>query len=310
MALTAEEINDRLKGRVVGIDVSKWQIPGELWAKAPPEILSWCVLKASQHNFVDSRFHEHLQNARSFGLVVGAYHFLDKRSDAATQVDAYLRAIKSNPVDFDVCDLEGVSDWPTSDAAASRALEWMERVEAATGRRPILYTSERHLKHVSTHLATRLGEYKLWAVSYWKNCPPGDATPRLTKAHSDWCMWQWCSDNLLPDLNEGWFKGHRLDTNFFNGTIDDLRALAGGNAPSSRPVIAPTVAFEAAWDYNRDRHTESWRFHALVDRMLGAGGGWGSRESILSGVAAWQLAHGLDADGMIGEATLAALDAE
>jgi lysozyme len=307
MTLSSEEISARLSGRVVGIDVSKWQRPEELWASPPPALLKFICIKASQHNFKDACFREHHRRAREYGLIIGAYHFLDCRSDAATQARAYLKSIEGCALDYHVCDLEGVSDWSSPDAAAECALEWMQIVGAAAGKRPILYTSARHLKRVSASLAAKLGAYRLWAVSYWLNTPPPDATPKLTKAHSDWIMWQWCSDNLIPEFRE-WFD-HRLDTNFFNGTLADLYKFAGKGKPAQdRPETSPVVAVADAWEYNRRRHINASRFLALVERM--GVDAWKGRETIILGVAAWQLAHGLDADGKVGTATLEALDAE
>jgi lysozyme len=307
MTLSSEEISARLSGRVVGIDVSKWQRPEELWASPPPALVKFICIKASQHNFRDACFRKHHRHARSYGLIIGAYHFLDRRSGAATQARAYLKAIEGCALDYHVCDLEGVRDWPSPDAAAECALEWLQIVGAATGKRPILYTSARHLKHVSASLAAKLGAYPLWAVSYWLNTPPADATPKLTKAHSDWIMWQWCSDNLIPEL-KAWFD-HRLDTNFFNGTLADLYAFADRGKPEQdRPETSPVVAVADAWAYNQRRHVNASRFLALVERM--GVDAWKGRETIILGVAAWQLAHGLDADGKMGPATLEALDAE
>lgn len=112
-----------------GIDVSHWQ------ATTPPLAgLSFLFAKASDGaGGPDPRYAQHIANARSAGLLVGAYHFAVK-GDGAAQARAFLTA--AGKVDFYALDREGNDPMTLAQAAA-----FINTVQAA-GHKCGLYASE------------------------------------------------------------------------------------------------------------------------------------------------------------------------
>ncbi|WP_227011760.1 glycoside hydrolase family 25 protein [Paenibacillus lutimineralis] len=72
----------RKQGNAQGIDVSHWN--GVIdWSKVAASGISFAFIKATQ-NSVDKRFLENVKGAKTAGLLIGAYHYMD---DSVSTVD-------------------------------------------------------------------------------------------------------------------------------------------------------------------------------------------------------------------------------
>ncbi|NPV77892.1 MAG: hypothetical protein HPY59_16145, partial [Anaerolineae bacterium] len=81
--------------RTLGIDVSFWQdnnnTPQQIdWNKAKKAGAVFAFIKASQATFTDSDFEYNWQNAKTAGILRGAYHFYDYRVSPKTQATYFI----------------------------------------------------------------------------------------------------------------------------------------------------------------------------------------------------------------------------
>jgi lysozyme len=175
------------------------------------------ILKATQGTgFVDPTFLERVGEARSAGLLVGAYHFLDGSSPAEQAAHFLTVAVSEGMVDWLALDWE---PYPASPASVMQAATAVASIQAATGRWPVLYTIRGMLPAPNRTLSN----CPLWLAEYGTRpiCPPG-----FTK----WQLWQHTDGQLgsavapVPGIGP-------CDRSKFSGTVDQLRAW--WSAPTS-----------------------------------------------------------------------------
>ena len=110
------------------------------------------------------------------------------------------------------------------------AHDYLDRVEAALGRQPVIYTSRSWWQQF-TGMSREFTDYPLWVVRVnFAGADPLVDTPRLP--WSTWAFWQWHyegSRDPMPPL----FTDRGVDLNRFNGSIWQLRGMAdlGRTAP-------------------------------------------------------------------------------
>ena len=168
------------------------------------------ILKATQGTgFVDPTFLERAAEARSAGLLVGAYHFLDG-SNPAEQVAHFLTVAASEAmVNWLAVDWE---PYPVSQAGVIQAATAVASVRAATGTWPLLYT----IRSMLSAPNNTLSNCPLWLAEYGTRpiCPPG---------FTAWQLWQHTDGQVgsavVPVPGVG-----PCDRSKFAGTVDQLRA--------------------------------------------------------------------------------------
>lgn len=234
-----------------GIDVSKWQ--GTInWDAVSGSGVRFAFIRVSdgvRHR--DDFFARNWREARRVGVLRGAYQFFRPAQDVAAQANIMIEALRADggelaPV-IDVEAADGRS--PAQIAAAVR--RWIELVGAATGRTPIIYTGPYFWRDQVGN--ANLGGNPLWIAHYGPRCPltPEEVWPR-------WTFWQFTDRGRVPGISGG------VDTNYFNGSLEDLRAFADGTpvAPPPTPVAG---SGELAWPVDELRvtshvsHTSSGR---------------------------------------------------
>ncbi|HTA93651.1 MAG TPA: glycoside hydrolase family 25 protein [Polyangiaceae bacterium] len=163
------------KETVEGLDVYQGQ--GTIdWSKLAPRVTSdgglkdggssasedgyaFAFIKATQGNYNTQRtFAANWLNAKSAGLLRGAYHYFDPRIDGVVQADYFLAEVGEDsgelPALLDIecptsaneadassnCEYSGNSGWVDSGTLAKRIFDWLATVTAKTGRKPIVYS--------------------------------------------------------------------------------------------------------------------------------------------------------------------------
>ncbi len=175
-----------------GVDTSSGQ--GKIaWASARDAGVAWAVMKATQGNYDDdSAFPTNWPAAKAAGVVRGAYHFFDPTLDGVVQAKYFLAAV--GPLDAEdlspMLDVEcptgygstgapenclGFSGGTGFEPAAgfrTHLLDWLSTVEAATGRKPIIYTYVSFFAGTGADGTgtdvdtTGLDAYPLWIANY------------------------------------------------------------------------------------------------------------------------------------------------
>jgi len=138
-------------GETYGIDVSSHQ--GVIdWDAVAADGIEAAYIKASEGGaFRDSRFIGNWRGATQAGLRVGAYHFFTLCRDGDEQAGNLLQAMAqvSSPGSRTslppVVDLElggNCADRPPVEVVSARLVDFVSRVEAATGQRVLIYVAD------------------------------------------------------------------------------------------------------------------------------------------------------------------------
>jgi lysozyme len=206
---------------VKGIDVSVYQ-----------QVVDWPQVKAAGGVFAfarvsdgvntpDTRFIANWQGMKAAGIVRGAYQFFRPSQDPIAQADLLLAKLdEAGPLaDGDlpiVMDMEATDNQSTA-VVQARMQAWLDKVEKATGRAPIIYTAP----FMSTAIGNGFTKYVLWVANYGVTCPT------MPAAWKQWTFWQ--------TSGSGTFGGVRgpVDLDEFNGTLADLLAFASPKPQSA-----------------------------------------------------------------------------
>jgi lysozyme len=195
-------------------------------------------VKATQgSSHLDVQFANHWEALERGGKIFrGAYHFMSASADPAEQARNFLETTgAAAPGDLPPClDLEWdfqtrkgkpvrnadgrpIDRWArlSSDEIIRRALVWLNAVEAATGKRPIIYTnSEWWKKRIKDGSA--LAGYRLWIADY---APVnGRIQSPWVPEGFEWVFWQITDRGVL---STGGVDG-KVDANYFPGTHADF----------------------------------------------------------------------------------------
>lgn len=209
-------------GALPGIDVSHYQAVVDWNAVATAGEL-FAYAKASEGvNTVDPYFNDNWNGISQAGLLRGAYHFFHANLDATAQANNFLAALTAAngspvlaPGDLPpFLDLEVTGSVAPADVLAGAAT-WLELVEAATGRTPLLYTFYSFWKNTLNN-PQDLAQYPLWIARY-TDAP----TPGIIGGWPAWTFWQYSASQSVSGV------GGHVDADAFQGDITDLEALAG-----------------------------------------------------------------------------------
>lgn len=202
---------------VRGIDVSHHN--GIInWQKVHAAGIAFAYTKATENTgFTDTMFAANYAAIRSNGLLRGAYHFFRPGSDAKAQAANFLHVIKHlEPGDLPpALDVE-VDDGKSANAIISGVQQWLDAVEAALGRTPIIYTFA-SFWNAKLNGTAQFTSHPLWVAHY--TFKPRPNIPQGFAGHT---IWQFSEQGTVSGINST-----QVDLDRFNGTMDDLRKLAG-----------------------------------------------------------------------------------
>lgn len=173
---------------IPGIDVSHWQ-------RETPGLsgVEFVVARATYGTAVDDRYQQHKANVLRAGKVFGAYAF-GREMDGTSQARAFLNVIGT---DTRLVALDYERDPSGGHMTPDQARAFIRAVQA-TGRTCGLYAS-------AAGYPRDLGQDWCW-IAKWSDTQP----------QRPWAFWQY--DGSGAD---------RIDNDWFDGTLDELRAMAG-----------------------------------------------------------------------------------
>lgn len=201
-----------------GIDLSHFNGP-------TPRLtgLGFVFVKATQALFTDPMWATHAANVQKAGVILGAYHFGDRRADAGDQARYFLK-VASPAAKLFALDVEG-----TNAPTGPQIREFIDVMHKA-GKRVGIYGSE-------SGFPVGLGADFNW-IAKW-----GATEPR-----QDWTFWQYSST--------GHIAGHvgAVDMDRYAGDLESLRRLAGLTTHYTVSVRPGAVFFYDPKTYVRARH--------------------------------------------------------
>ena len=226
---------------VPGIDVSHWDA-GIDWPKVRATGQRFVFAKATEGIvYKDDTFKDNWFGAKSAGLLRGAYHFFRCNVDAKKQADYfidYVRSVKDDGELPPVLDLES-NDGISKEKIVTAAKVWLDRVEAAFGKKPIIYSGQYFLQD---YLVLPGGgppswakNYPLWLAQYPNQYVEG-MKPFLPRGWFNWAIWQYSDKGRVNGINAS------VDMNLFNGTLEELYKFAGAAIPDQTPKVHTVVA--------------------------------------------------------------------
>ncbi len=218
-------LNDLLAARsIFGIDVSHHN--GTInWNDVPRSQANFVFCKATQgRSFIDPMLHAYMNELKRIDFIRGVYHFLTfKDVSAIDQVNNFI----NSGIDFSmpgtlppVLDVE----WQQSDSlnqfiidnraqCVKKIKDWLDAVEVATGRLPIIYTNRSFWKDYLDNPAG-FQNYPLWVASYRNDAP------RLPEGWDDYSIWQYTESGSVQGISGN------VDKNVFNGNMNNLKKMA------------------------------------------------------------------------------------
>jgi lysozyme len=175
---------------------------------------SFGIVKATECNtYQDPQFAKNWSGMKENGMIRGAYHFLRARDTGADQAKHYLNVVGQLGLE----DLPPVLDWEVMDGhdAATNikvAQDWLDAVEKATGKVPMIYTDPGFWESLNNPI--QFARYPLWIANIGTSCP------KVQPPWSKWVFWQYSWTGVVPGI------GIKCDVDFFNGTLAQLKAFA------------------------------------------------------------------------------------
>lgn len=226
---------------ITGIDVSNYQ------SDAPPlSGRGFCFVKATEGTrYVNPRHAAQIAHARSAGLVVGHYHFVNDNSSMAEQVAYFVS--KAGARTGEILAL----DWETPTVSSAEKDDFLKRLKAAApGHKVILYCNSDYWIHRDTSSYCADG---LWIAEY--NGHPGK-----------------------PDIKASWvmhqYTSTPIDTSVANFASQQAMAeWAGASTPAHPKIRLAHVVYAAKHDPAAAQGHTSYKSEVLsVEKALTAEG--------------------------------------
>jgi lysozyme len=175
---------------------------------------------------LDSQFATNWQRMRDAGIIRGAYHFFWPSTPWQDQAELFTKTIGSlSPGDLPpALDLEEAmakGDSSKHDAWQDVAVDqrlfavqsWLDAVQQAHGRRPMIYTRQNFIEPLFGDGITTLAASGLWIAHYKV------AAPRTPSTWASWTFWQYLDTGSVEGVHGN------VDCDRFNGLPEDLQNL-------------------------------------------------------------------------------------
>jgi len=205
-----------------GIDVSYYQ--GTIdWSRVAAGGYKFAFIRVSDGTtFHDPKFASYWTGSKNAGLIRGAYQFFRPAQSASAQADLMIAAVGTlGPGDLPpVIDVE-VTQGLGAATIAARIRTWVDRVHAATGVDPIIYTGK-YFWRDDVGGPTSFANNPLWIAQYTSQCPD------LPAPWGSWAFWQYSESGRIAGISGG-----GVDLDKFNGSLADLQALANASQPTT-----------------------------------------------------------------------------
>lgn len=177
--------------------------------------VSFCYIKTTQGISISNPYYRtDAPSARKAGIRVGAYHFMSPIQGLA-QAKWFLRNSPVSKADLPpMLDVELTKGQITRMGGPSamfrEMLVWLHTVERHTGKRPILYISQRFIDNYFPNAPKEILTYRVWIARYSEFRP-----------YVKLLYWQ-----LTPYGRVSGIRGD-VDINVFNGSIEQFRQYDG-----------------------------------------------------------------------------------
>jgi GH25 family lysozyme M1 (1,4-beta-N-acetylmuramidase)/nucleoid-associated protein YgaU/pimeloyl-ACP methyl ester carboxylesterase len=244
-----------------GVDVSNWQ--GNInWQSVKNDGYSFAFVKASEGtSYSDPYFSQNWQETKNAGIVRGAYHFFHPNLDATAQANQFVKMIGTlAPNDLPpVLDLE-VTDGVNATGITSSVQQWLDVVEDAIGRKPIIYTTPGFWQY-NVGNTQQFADYPLW-IANWQV-----QQPKVPGGWNDWAFWQYTDSGRVNGISGN------VDLNRFSSSGSSSLGNLGGNSGIGTVTSGSPVAGMIPYEFGHLGTLDDTLWE-IAQRELGDGNRW------------------------------------
>lgn len=168
--------------------------------------VSFVYIKSTQGVTIKSAYYQQdAQAARRQGIICGAYHFFSFKATGKEQAAYFLENTQILTGDMPpVLDVEPtdaqIEEAGGEDKMFNDMRDWLQMVERAVGKKPILYVSQNFVKYHLVHAPDLCHDYLVWIARY-----------NVYRPDVRLLFWQLCYDGRVAGIHGG------VDINIFNG---------------------------------------------------------------------------------------------
>ena len=204
-----------------GIDVSSYQKDIDWSATAKDKNIKFVYVKATEGATYRSRHYQYnIENARQYGIHVGAYHFFRPNVPVEKQFLNFTSVVKKEDQDLiPLIDVEVRGNNLTVKALVDSVLAFADKLEDHYGCKPMIYTGH---AFYNSYLSGKIPGYPLFIARYSK------VEPRLTGG-ANWVLWQFSEKGVIAGID------HAVDLCRFNKGCGLKDILISGRKVRSRP---------------------------------------------------------------------------
>lgn len=203
-----------------GIDVSSYQKDIDWSATAKDKNIKFVYVKATEGATYRSRHYQYnIENARQYGIHVGAYHFFRPNVPVEKQFRNFTSVVKKEDQDLiPLIDVEVRGNNLTVKALVDSVLAFADKLEDYYGCKPMIYTGH---AFYNSYLSGKIPGYPLFIARYSK------VEPRLTGG-ANWVLWQFSEKGVIAGID------HAVDLCRFNKGCGLKDILISGRKVRSR----------------------------------------------------------------------------
>lgn len=203
-----------------GIDVSSYQKDIDWSATAKDKNIKFVYVKATEGSTYRSRHYQYnIENARQYGIHVGAYHFFRPNVPVEKQFLNFTSVVKKEDQDLiPLIDVEVRGNNLTVKALVDSVLAFADKLEDHYGCKPMIYTGH---AFYNSYLSGKISGYPLFIARYSK------VEPRLTGG-ANWVLWQFSEKGVIAGID------HAVDLCRFNKGCGLKDILISGRKVRSR----------------------------------------------------------------------------
>jgi lysozyme len=199
---------------VSGVDVSAYD-SGTIWSTVQHSGEGYTFIKATEGiTYISPDFTSDWAASQKAGLLRGAYHFFHPGDNPTEAAAVFLKTMGT----LQASDLPAVLDWEVTDGVSNavqiqNALIWLNQVETATGKVPIIYVAPAFWNALGN--PTSFARYPLYIANYSVTCPT------IPPPWSDWVFWQKSESGKVSGV-----QNTAVDLDVFNGNPQQLTQFA------------------------------------------------------------------------------------
>jgi GH25 family lysozyme M1 (1,4-beta-N-acetylmuramidase) len=212
-----------------GVDVSVYQ--GTIdWTEVRAAGLMFAFARISDGTYLDTEFDANWAGMKGAGVFRGAYQYFEPGEDPTTQANIVISATGwLGPGDLPVVLDAEVTGGESAATIVANMQTWMEKVQAGTGRVPMIYTAPGYWD--ASVDSTAFSTNRLWAANWGVTCPS------LADGWTNWAVWQYSDDGAVSGITGA------VDLDEFNGSTSDLLAMANEPSLNVSPRGSKEISF-------------------------------------------------------------------